>query len=362
MNEEKTCCCFEVCATDGGLVTKYDQKEPWEIGDVSTPIGKIPAISTFLDFKDKLGTWKARWGINRMHYRINPGLYAVGSPNNSSPVLVSANYKLTFDALRKELTGLDCWLLILDTKGVNVWCAAGKGTFGTNELIHRIAETGLSEIISHRKLILPQLGAVGVSAHEVVKQTGFSVIYGPVRANDLKGFIHSGFKATLEMRTVKFTLWDRLVLTPVELVQASKISLSIFGVLFLINLFAARAFGLHDFIAYAGAVITGTVITPLLLPFIPGRAFAWKGWLTGFIWTLIWVYFSGWLALGSLFLGIGYLLVLPSLSAYLAMNFTGSSTYTSFSGVMKEMRISLPFIISSSVLGIILLLINGFTV
>jgi CO dehydrogenase/acetyl-CoA synthase gamma subunit (corrinoid Fe-S protein) len=71
--------------------------------------------------------------------------------------------------------------LILDTKGINVWCAAGKGTFGTDELVSRISKTGLSKIILHRKLVLPQLGAPGVSAHEVTKQTGFSVVYGPVR-------------------------------------------------------------------------------------------------------------------------------------------------------------------------------------
>lgn len=162
----------------------------------------------------------------------------------------------------------------------------------------------------------------------------FSVVYGPVRAKDIKEFLGSGLKATEEMRTVKFTIWDRLVLTPVELVAAAKFSMTVFGVLFLLNLFAARPFGLADFIAYTGAVITGTVITPLLLPVIPGRAFAWKGWLLGLIWTLGFVWYSGWFVPGFLLLGIGYLLVLPSLSAYLAINFTGSSTYTSFSGVI----------------------------
>ncbi|MCL2009630.1 MAG: mercury methylation corrinoid protein HgcA, partial [Synergistaceae bacterium] len=222
----------------------------------------MPIISTSLSLKDVIGAWKVRWGIGRMNYMIEPGLYAVGEPDGDSSVLVSANYKLTFDTLRKNLSGLNCWLLILDTKGINVWCAAGKGTFGTEELINRIDVTGLSEIMAHRKLILPQLGAPGVSAHEVEKFTGFSVIYGPVRAKDIKKFIASGYKATKEMRTVKFTIWDRLVLAPMEFVPIAKISLRVFGVLFLINLFAARLFGMGDFLAYAAAVLIGTVITP----------------------------------------------------------------------------------------------------
>ena len=316
-------------------------------------------VSTNLTFKDVLGMWKVRWGIGRMNCKINPGLYAVGNPDHTSPVLVSANYKMTFDILRKELLGLDCWILILDTKGINVWCAAGKGTFGTDELVSRIAKIELSKIVSHKTLILPQLGAPGISAHEVTKQTGFSVVYGPVRARDIKAFLSSGSTATEEMRTVRFTVWDRLILTPMELVPAAKTSLMVFGVLFLINLFTARPFGLADFVAYIGAVVTGTVLTPLLLPLIPGRAFAWKGWLLGLLWTTGFAWLNGWFASELLLLAIGYLLVLPSLSAYLAMNFTGSSTYTSFSGVIKEMKAAVPLIVLSSAAGIVLVLITA---
>jgi len=66
----------------------------------------------------------------RMSYAISPGLYAVGNPTKESDVFVSANYKLSFDVLRRELKGFNAWILVLDTKGINVWCAAGKGTFG----------------------------------------------------------------------------------------------------------------------------------------------------------------------------------------------------------------------------------------
>jgi len=359
MSNEKSCCCSASSCCSTKSITPYDKNDKWVTVEIYTPKGSVPVVSTNLHFKDIFGAWKVRWGIGRMNYKISPGLYAVGKPDHTSPVLVSANYKLTFDVLRKELSGLDCWILILDTKGINVWCAAGKGTFGTYELVNRISKTGLSEIVSHRKLVLPQLGAPGVSAHEVTKQTGFSVVYGPVRAKDIKAFLDSDFKATEEMRTVKFTMWDRLVLTPIELVAAAKFSLVVFGILFLLNLFAARPFGLADFIAYTGAVITGTIITPLLLPVIPGKAFAWKGWLMGLIWTFGFIWYSGWFAPESLLLAIGYLLVLPSFSAYLAMNFTGSSTYTSFSGVIKEMKIAVPLIAISLIVGIVLLLINS---
>ena len=311
----------------------------------------VPVVSTKLTFKDHLGAWKAHWGIGRMDYTVEPGLYAVGNPDNSSPVFVSANYKLTFDTLRKNLVGLNCWLLILDTKGINVWCAAGKGTFGTEELINRIETSELSRYVSHKKLVLPQLGATGVSAHEVAKRSGYNINYGPVRASDIKEYIEAGYKATKEMRTVKFTLWDRLVLTPMELVPALKTALPVLGVILLANKFISKPFDRQDFAGYAGSIISGTVLTPALLPYIPGKAFALKGWLVGLGVTASLLGISGGFKKGNRLLAAGHLLLFPAISSYLAMNFTGASTYTSPSGVNKEMKKALPFIVGAAVTG-----------
>ena len=312
----------------------------------------VKNISTSLSCSDIFGAFKVRLGIGRMNYIVLPGLYSVGNPNSNSPVLVSANYKLTFDKLRRNLSKLNCWLLILDTKGINVWCAAGKGTFGTDELVNRIQIVGLENVVSHRNLILPQLGAPGVNSHEVKNRTGFSVTFGPVRAEDIQEFISLGNKATKEMRLVNFTFKDRLVLTPMELVPAIKKSLPILGTLFFTNLFAKKPFNKHDLIAYIGAILTGSVITPLLLPFIPGKAFAWKGWIAGMCMTVCMLLKSK----RNNLLKVGWLLFFPAISSFLAMNFTGASTYTSPSGVKKEMQRALPLIASTAAIGAIIML------
>lgn len=359
---EKSCCCGDSGNCSSAPITQYSKKDNWILGEIETSAGMVPQILTKLTFTDILGSWKVRWGINRMNYKINPGLYAVGTPEDDSPVLVTANYKLSFDSLRKELASINAWILVLDTKGINVWCAAAKGTFGTKELITRMSKTRLPQIVSHRTLILPQLGASGISAHEVLKSSGFRVVYGPVRAKDIKEFIDLGMKATTEMRTVNFSTYDRLILTPIELVGTFKTSLIIFGIMFLLNFIVDKAFGFTDFYAYAGALVTGCVLTPILLPWIPGRAFAWKGWLLGLLWAIAVNIFSGWPGTPSysLLKAVGYLLILPSISAFYAMNFTGSSTYTSFSGVLKEMKVAIPIITISISLGIILILVNSF--
>lgn len=332
----------------------------WVTGRIATPVGDVPQVVTKLTFSDILGSWKCRWSIGRMDYKVEPGIYAVGTPDADSPVLVTANYKMTFDRLREQLDGLNLWIVVLDTDGVNVWCAAGKGTFGTEEVIYRITNVNLADIVTHRTVILPQLGAVGVAAHEVTKQTGFHVIYGTVRAKDIKAFLANGLKATEEMRTVRFTIGDRAVLTPMELVGVSAPLLIAFGVLFILNAVGFGHYGRADFCGITGAVLTGAVITPIMLSWIPGRAFSFKGGLLGLLWAIGFLFLNGlpsvpvfgWLKAAA------YFLLLPSLSGFLTMNFTGSSTYTSLSGVDREMKIAVPVMFFAAAGAVLLLLIS----
>jgi len=299
-----------------------------------------------------------------MNYTVEPGLYGLGQPDDRSPVLVTANYKMSFDRLREALPGRDTWILVLDTKGINVWCAAGKGTFGTMELVSRIESSGLTQIVSHRELILPQLAGPGVVAHEVKRLSGFKVIYGPIKADDLPKFLDAGLKATPEMRFKTFTTWERIVLIPIELVAALKAGLIFIAILFLIALIGrsgegwtnALNQGLLSALAILTAILAGGILTPILLPWLPGRAFSIKGVSVGLLTAFLFVGFrwNDGITLAGRFEMLAWLLLIPALSAFLAMNFTGASTYTSLSGVKKEMRWAVPFQIGAGIIGFIL--------
>lgn len=279
-----------------------------------------------------------------MTYLVPPGLYAVGAPTADDPVVVTASYKMSYDIVRRALTGRNVWLLVLETFGINVWCAAGKGTFGTAELVRRIEATGLARVVRHRRLLLPILGAPGVAAHEVKRRTGFAVRYATIRAADLPAYLDNGMVTTPAMRELTFTFRERLVLVPVELTGALKPLLIIGALLFLLvamlNGFSPAA-GLMAIFAWLGAALTGIVIGPLLLPWLPGRSFAVKGALAGVAWGAAWYLLAGGRGWGvaatvAAFLG------LPAVSAFFTLNFTGSTPFTSRSGVKKEMRLALP--------------------
>jgi acetyl-CoA decarbonylase/synthase complex subunit gamma len=337
-------------------------EQPFVAGSMDSAAGQIPRISSRLLWRDYLGTFKARWGIGRMNYTVDPGVYALGRPTQDSQVFVTANYKMSFDSLRAGLMNQDAWILVLDTKGINVWCAAGKGTFGTTELAARIRSSGLEGIVSHRNLILPQLAGPGIAAHQVKKLSGFRVIYGPVRAQDLPAFLENRRKATPEMRRKSFTLRERIVVIPVELVSAFKAAVFILPVLFFAGGFGAGRWlwancmndGLFAVMAVMAAIASGAIVTPILLPWLPGRAFSAKGLWPGLAAALALVLFRRYHpAAGNGTLEIvAWFFLIPALSSYLAMNFTGASTYTSLSGVKKEMRRAVPFQIAAGVVGL----------
>ena len=324
------------------------REEGFVDGRVDTPAGPVPRVHSRMTVRDLMGRWRVRWGIGRDRYRVAPGLYALGAPGGDSPVLVTANYKLTFDVLRRDAAGLDVWILVLDTHGVNVWCAAGEGTFGTEEVIRRVTGARLPEVVNHRRLVLPQLGAPGVAAHKVHNGCGFSVAYGPVRARDIRSFLEAGMKATPAMRRVVFPTIDRLVLTPVEITGMLRPAGGAAIGLFLLagigpdvfSLGAAWQRGVPAVLALAAGILAGAVVTPVLLPWLPGRAFSVKGGLAGGVLAACAVMWRrGALEAPA---ALALLLAMAAVSSFVAMNFTGATPFTSPSGVEKEMRRALP--------------------
>ncbi|MBN1996177.1 acetyl-CoA synthase subunit gamma [candidate division KSB1 bacterium] len=333
-------------------------------GSITAAGLSIPVIPSTWTFRDLLGAVGVRFNRNRMNYAVQPGLYAAGKPDKDSPVLVSANYKLSFDTLRKNLTGQNVWITVLDTKGINVWCAAGKGTFGTDELVKQVKDTGLEQIVNHRKLIVPQLGAPGIAAHLVEQQTGFKVVYGPVKAKHIPAFLNKR-KLPPDFRKVRFPFFDRLILTALEFTTGLKYVIPVLAFFFLFSGIQNRQFdmanwwrfGIYSVVVLFLGFLSGAVLTPALLPYIPGRAFVFKGFITNIVVLILLNLFSV-LQIFNILDLIALGCTGSAIAAFFAMNFTGASTYTSLSGVKKEMRYAVPLEIVLFAAGVILWLVG----
>jgi hypothetical protein len=322
-------------------------------------------VATRPSYRDRAGSVLARVGPIRNHYKVIPGLYGVGTPGPDAPILVTANYKLSFDAVRFSLGNLDAWLLAVDTRGINVWCAAGKRTFSSQEVIFSVERTRIKEITNQRTLVLPQLSATGVSAVEVKKGCGFEVLFGPIKAKDIPGFIKNKYTASEAMRSVTFTARERAVLIPVELYLMLRPLAIIAICAFLLSgigrdvfsLTAAWQRGFPLIEATLLGILSGSVLLPMLLPWLYGRQFWIKGLWPGLFVGLIFCVTAGQLAGLD---RIALFLWIMSLSSFQGMNFTGCTPYTSPSGVEYEMRRGIPMQAFAVITGLVLWMSSPF--
>jgi len=158
------------------------------------------------------------------------------------------------------------------------------------------------------------------------------------------------------MRRIEFPIADRLVLIPVELVHVALPAIAGALILFFIA-------GSLAALAAIMAVLAGTVAFPLLLPFLPTRDFSTKGLILGMIVALpvagafvsnpsgpVWMNAAG--------AGMALLLI-PAVTAYLALNFTGCSTFTSRSGVKNEIFRYVPVMAVMAASGVVLGILLG---
>jgi ubiquinone/menaquinone biosynthesis C-methylase UbiE len=151
------------------------------------------------------------------HVSIEPGIYASGQAGPGSPILVTANYEYTYIKLMNDLArrNIDAWVLCVDSRGINVWCAARGGDFGNKQLVEAVQATGIENVTSNKVLVLPQLSAGGVEAPKLPRNSTsfpFTVKFGPVWSKDLPDYLASKPARKPEsMKLARFTLQHRLV-------------------------------------------------------------------------------------------------------------------------------------------------------
>jgi NAD-dependent dihydropyrimidine dehydrogenase PreA subunit len=204
--------------------------------------------------------------LRLLPHATKPGLRRIGNPTPDAPVLVTGNYALTVRRLERELRGRDLWLLVANSRGINVWCAAGGGHFTHHDVIAAIRAERLAERVDHRRLVLPQLAATGIERRPIADATGFEARWGPARLEDLPGFLDRHCKVKASDRVMRFPAWERA-----ELAAMWAVPIAAIAALVLALLFGGGA-------AVAAVVVVATAVFGIFLaqPVVPivGR-FAW---------------------------------------------------------------------------------------
>lgn len=145
------------------------------------------------------------------NFHVKPGLYPIGNPSKEAPILITSNYFVTFKrviaSLKKQ--AIIAWLLVVDTKGVNVWCSAAGRNFTAERVISQITKSNLSKSVSHSRLILPQLSAAGID-HVKLKQEGWDAKFGPIDIKDIGEYLSNNCKKNPTISQVRFPVQKRI--------------------------------------------------------------------------------------------------------------------------------------------------------
>jgi len=198
------------------------------------------------------------------------GLIPIGNPGRDAPVLLTGNFRLTVERVKRALRGLDAYLLVANSRGVNVWCASTGGMLTNHQVVAVLKTSGITERVDHRRVILPQLAATGIDGGEIKERTGWRVIWGPVEATAIPAFLQAGMQAGRPMRTIRFPWPRRLemavawafpisLLALIALLFWKSAVLPMIGLVWLFSLIIFLSFPLYEHLLQSGTQHEGFV-------------------------------------------------------------------------------------------------------
>jgi len=209
INEEARRTGFKIIQEKNSLLGSF---KTLSLKKTNTEDCQIQEFSEIKNPKEDFSLFKSLWDyIGRWFPSpVEPGLRAVGNPNENSPVLVTANFHLTVRRVEKALRNENCYLLVAPTNGINVWCASSGGEMTAHSIITVMKTSRIRERIRYRRLILPQFSAAGVDRRLLRQKTGWGSVWGPAYAKDISSFLNSDYKKTQEQSVAKYPLAYRL--------------------------------------------------------------------------------------------------------------------------------------------------------
>jgi len=293
----------------------------------------------FSDWIKALISWTRSY---RKTYDIKPGLYFTGKEYDiNSPLLVTCNYHMTVFLVWRILKSRNVRILVIDTKGINVWCSSGKGQFSSKVIIDQLAKYDRKELTQTDELeiILPKLSLSGVRLSELKKLNIIPRI-GPIYAQDLPEYLDNKI-VDCDDDHYKFNLRNRLFTLLPSFIQFTKYILITTGILFILNLIFKTGFWWQ--ILPVSLSIPILYIT--LFPLLPSKNFSFKG-IVLFVFQILLLYliFGSGLSEFSGYIIAFHLLFYLGTNIFFGLYYTGNSGVSNYSLVKKEIITFLPIV------------------
>jgi acetyl-CoA decarbonylase/synthase complex subunit gamma len=121
--------------------------------------------------------------------QVEPKVYPIGEPDESSPVMFTTNFSLTYYTVESdvEASRIPSYILVVDTEGTSVLTAYSGDKLNEKTVADAMAKFGVEDLVKHRKLIIP--GYVAVMSGKLEEATNWEVMVGPRECSMLPKYL-----------------------------------------------------------------------------------------------------------------------------------------------------------------------------
>jgi len=165
----ETALACEFVAKYAGVIV-MDGCEPWQI---------LPVLTTRMNI----------YTDPQKPIQVEPKLYAVGEPDENSPVMFTTNFSLTYYNVEGdvEASRVPAYILAVDTEGTSVLTAYSGDKLNEKIVAKAMQDAKVDEKVKHRKLIIP--GYVAVMSGALEEETGWEILVGPKESSVLPTYL-----------------------------------------------------------------------------------------------------------------------------------------------------------------------------
>ena len=127
----------------------------------------------------------------RFPMAVDEKYYEVGEPDESSPVLVTSNWALTYFLVSSavEATKIPAYICVKDAEGLGVLSAWAAGKFSGDSVGTFIKKCGIEDRVKHRKVIIPGKVARIKGELEDALNLEWEVVIGPRETTGIAAFL-----------------------------------------------------------------------------------------------------------------------------------------------------------------------------
>jgi acetyl-CoA decarbonylase/synthase complex subunit gamma len=135
----------------------------------------------------------------RFPMAVEEKYYEVGEPDESSPVLVTSNWALTYFLVSSavEATKVAAYICVKDAEGLGVLTAWAAGKFSGDSVGTFIRKSGIADKVKHRKLVIPGKVARIKGELEDALNLEWEIIVGPKETTGIGAYL-PGFAKQLK--------------------------------------------------------------------------------------------------------------------------------------------------------------------